>query len=119
MLAALEPSLRRIGATALIILTTMIYGVLNAAMEKKTSKQMSEALLGEQVSEKIQQITKDFPCERDVKMAAIAVELSEDNYEARRSVRNNWLLANLLVLFICAYISSCIILPRKLSSNAT
>ena len=119
MLAALKPSLRRIVAAALIILTTMIYGLLNTAMEKKVSKQMNEALLGEQLSEKVQQITEGFPCERDVKMAAIAVELSEDNYEARRSVRNKWLFANFLVLLICAYISSCIILPRKLSSNAT
>lgn len=61
MLAGLKPSLRRISATALIVLTTMIYGALNAALTKETSRQMSEAFLGEPLASKIKYISKTFP----------------------------------------------------------
>ncbi|WP_139271173.1 hypothetical protein [Atopomonas hussainii] len=119
MLAALKPSYRRIGATTLIILTTIIYGTLNTALQKETSKQMSEAFLGEPLATKIKQISENFPCERDLKITAIGTELAENNSENMLSVRNKWLAANFLALFICAYLSACIILPRASSRHAT
>ncbi|WP_313323352.1 hypothetical protein [Stutzerimonas nitrititolerans] len=119
MLAGLKPSLRRIGATALIVLTTIIYGALNAALTKETSRQMSEVFLGEPLASKIKYISENFPCERDQKIAALGIERAEKNSEGMLSVRNKWLAGNFLVLFVCAYISACIILPRSSSCSAT
>ena len=118
MLAALKPSLRRIGATALIILTTLIYGSMNSALTQETKKQMSEAFLGEPLATKIKQISEAFPCERDKKFADIGLEFAEKNSENMLSARNKWLAAQYLVLFMCAYLSACIILPRKISDHA-
>jgi hypothetical protein len=119
ILSALKPSLAKLGATVLIILTTMIYGALNTALTKETSKQMSEAFLGEPLATKIKQISETFSCERDEKIADIGNELAEKNSEKMLSVRNKWLAANFLVLFICSYFSACIILSRKSSRHAT
>lgn len=110
MLVALKPNLRRVGATILIILTTMVYGVLNTALTKETSKQMSEAFLGEPLATKIKQIS-EISCERDQIISDISIELAGNNSEKMLSVRNKWLAVNFLVLLACAYISSCIILP--------
>ncbi|MES2820895.1 MAG: hypothetical protein V4812_18125 [Pseudomonadota bacterium] len=119
ILSALKPSLAKLGATALIILTTMIYGALNTALTKETSKQMREAFLGEPLATKIKQISETFPCERNKKIADIAIELAEKNSEEMLSVRNKWLAANFSVLFLCAYFSACIILSRKSSRHTT
>lgn len=119
MLAALKPSLRRIGATALIILTTLIYGALSSALTQETKKQISAAFIGEPLATKIKQMHEDFPCERDKRIADISIELAEKNSEKMLSVRNKWLAANFLVLLACAYLSACIILPRKISSHST
>ncbi|WAC43772.1 hypothetical protein OU997_16175 [Pseudomonas sp. SL4(2022)] len=117
--AALKPSFAKLGATVLIILTTMIYGVLNTALTKETSKQMNEAFLGEPLATKIKQISEAFPCERDQKIADISIELAEKNSGEMLSVRNKWLAANFLILLACAYLSACIILSKKTSRHAT
>lgn len=46
-LAALKPSMAKLGATTLIVITTLLYGVLNTAFTQETAKQMNEAFLGE------------------------------------------------------------------------
>ncbi len=38
-LAALKPSLAKLGATALIVITTLLYGTLNTAFTQETAKQ--------------------------------------------------------------------------------
>ena len=119
MLAALKPSRRRIGATVLIILTTLIYGAFGSAIREETKKQMSAAFLGEPIATKIKQISEAFPCERDKKIAELGTDLVEKNSDNMFSVRNKLLSASFIILFICAYISACIILPRKLSCHAT
>jgi len=97
----------------------MIYGALNTALTKETSKQMSEAFLGEPLATKIKQISENFSCERDAKIADLGTELAEKNSEQMLSVRNKWLAANFFVLFLCAYFSACIILSRKSSRHET
>lgn len=113
MLAALKPSPRRIGATVLIVLTTLIYGTLNSAITRETKRQVSEAFLGEPLATKIKQMHETFPCERDKRVAELSIELAEKNSEKMLSVRNKWLAANFFVLLVCAYLSACIILPRR------
>ncbi|WP_447593126.1 hypothetical protein [Aquipseudomonas campi] len=79
ILSALKPSFGKLGATALIILKTIIYGTLNTAFTKKTSKQMREAFPGEPLATKTKQISENFSCERDAKIADLSTELAEKN----------------------------------------
>ena len=118
MLAALKPSLRRIGATALIILTTFIYVGTNAALSKETKAQMSVAFLGEPALSKIKELRK-LSCERDEQVSKFTRELAEMNSEKMLSVRNRMLAINLSILALCAYLSACLIVPRKLAEPAT
>src|SRR3989344_4817080 len=117
LLAALKPSRRRIGATALIIFTALAYGVLNTALSHETEKRMAEAFLGEPLVTKMRQLNEEFSCERDKKIADLSNELSEQNSEEMLSVRNKWFAANLLILMVFAYLSACMILLRKISSH--
>jgi hypothetical protein len=117
ILRTLKPTLAKLGATALIVITTMIYGVLNTAMTKETQRQMTEALHGEPLATQMKELSK-IPCERHDKMLSLDTNLSEKNSERMLSVRNRWLTANILVLISCAYIAACIILRRKEPSVA-
>jgi hypothetical protein len=117
ILRTLKPTLAKLGATALIVITTMVYGVLNTAMTKETQKQMTEALHGEPLATQIKELSK-IPCERQDKIMSLDTSLSERNSERMLSVRNRWLTANILVLILCAYITACIILRQKEPSVA-
>jgi hypothetical protein len=118
-LAALKPNLAKLGATALILMTAIIYSTFSSELTKESTRQMRQAFLGEPLATKIKQISEAFPCERDKKIVDIGVEFAEKNSENMLSIRNKWLAADFLVLFACAYISACIILSRKSSRHAT
>jgi len=118
VLAALKPSRRRIGAAALIIATTLIYGGLNSALTQETKKQMSEAFLGEPYVSKMKEL-QNVRCERDEVMSEALFELAEKNSEKMLSTRNKMLSINLSILILCAYLSACLIVPRKSSSAVT
>lgn len=118
MLSALKPSLRRIGATALIIVTTIIYGALDSALGKETKKQMSEAFLGEPAATKMKEL-QGLSCERDELISKIALELAQKNSDQMLSVRNRMLALNFTILLICSYISACLVVPRKSTIHAT
>jgi hypothetical protein len=112
VLAALKPSLRRIGATALIIVTTFIYVAVNSALTKETKAQMSAAFLGEPALSKIKEL-RALSCERDEQISKFTHELAELNSEKMLSARNRMFAINLSILALCAYLSSCLIVPRK------
>lgn len=118
MLATLKPSLRRIGATALIVTTTIIYGALDSALGKETKKQMSEAFLGEPAVTKMKEL-QGLRCERDELMSKFALELAQKNSDQMLSVRNRMLALNFTILLMCAYISACLVVPRKPAGHAT
>lgn len=118
MLAALKPSRRRISAAVLIIVTTLIYGALNSALTQETKKQMSEAFLGEPYVSKMKEL-QNLKCERDEVMSEALLELAEKNSEKMLSTRNKMLAINLSILTLCAYLSACLIVPRKSSSAST
>ena len=117
VLSTLKPTLAKLGATILIVITTMIYGALNTAMTKETQRQMVEALHGEPWATQMEELSK-ISCERDEKMVSLGTDLSDRNSEKMLSVRNKWLAVNFLVLFACAYISACLILRKKESGLA-
>jgi len=118
VLAALKPNRRRIGAAVLIIVTTLIYGALNSALIHETKKQMSEAFLGEPYVLKMKEL-QSVRCERDEVMSEALFELAEKNSEKMLFARNKMLAINLSILALCAYLSACLIVPRKSSSAAT
>lgn len=116
-LAALKPSMAKLGATTLIVITTLLYGVLNTAFTQETAKQMNEAFLGEPFVMQIKQINQTFACERDQKLAELVV-LAQKNSEAMLSVRNKRFAMSFLLLLTCAYLSACIILRKKAGPHA-
>ena len=118
MLAALKPSRRRIGAAVLIIVTTLIYGAFDSALTHETKKQMSEAFLGEPYVSKMKEL-QSLKCERDEVMSEALLELAEKKSERMLFARNKMLAINLSILVLCAYLSACLIVPRKSSSAET
>lgn len=118
MLVALQPSRRRIGAAVLIIITTLIYGALNSALTHETKRQMSEAFLGEPYVSKLKEL-QGVKCERDEVISEELSKLAEKNSEKMLFARNKMLAINLIILALCAYLSACLIVPRKSSSAAT
>ena len=116
-LAALKPSLAKLGATALIVITTLLYGTLNTAFTQETAKQMNEAFLGEPFVTQIKQINQTFACERDQKLAELVV-LAQKNSEAMLSVRNKRFALSFVLFLTCAYLSACIILRKNAGPHA-
>lgn len=112
ILRTLKPTLAKLGATTLIVITAMIYGALHTAMTREAQRQMIEALHGEPLATQMKQLSK-VPCERHDKILSLDTDLSEKNSEKMLFVRNKWLAANILVLISFAYIVACIILRKK------
>ncbi len=112
LLSTFKPTLRKLGATALIVLTTMVYGALSTALTKETQKQMTQALHEEPLASQMQEMS-EIPCERDRKMMELNISISEKNSGKMLPTRNQWLTINFFVLFFCAYMSACLILRNK------